>query len=138
MNRWYVLSCVVLAMLVACEAEPVGDDSPSTAVNSQPKPSTSNPAPATVESDADFAMPIADVFSISGKGVVITGQVRSGSVSVGDAVCLSSGIGPLTVDGIEVFRKVVDSATAGMNVGLLLSGLAKGDAEPGAMVTTCD
>jgi len=83
-------------------------------------------------------MPVADVFSISGKGVVITGQVKSGSVSVGDAVCLNSGVGPLTVDGIEVFRKVVDSATAGMNVGLLLSGLAKGDAEPGAMVTTCD
>lgn len=75
-----------------------------------------------------------DVFTISGGGLVISGRVNAGSVSVGETVCLSSvkaGSRELHVDGIELFRKLVNTAKADDIAGLLVSGVNKGDVSSG-------
>ncbi len=81
-------------------------------------------APNAQDSDgADFTMVIQDAFTISGRGVVLTGQVRSGSLVVGDVVCVPLTNGersPLPVTGIELFRQVLDRAETGDNVGVLV------------------
>jgi elongation factor Tu len=89
---------------------------------------------ADVSTDGDFSMTVADVFTITGTGVVITGVIKTGVVTVGDTVCLESGKGgtkTVTVDAIEMFRKVLDSAKAGDAVGLILAGIDKTDVEAG-------
>lgn len=71
---------------------------------------------------------VQDVFTITGRGTVITGCVEVGQVSVGDTVRLRRVSGEcrdVVVTGIEVFRKTLDTATQGMNVGVLLRGIAK-------------
>jgi translation elongation factor EF-Tu-like GTPase len=73
-------------------------------------------------------MPVEDIFSITGRGTVVTGRVASGTVRVGMQVNVvrDGGVAFTTeVSGVEMFRKVLDSATAGDNVGLLLKGLSK-------------
>lgn len=73
-----------------------------------------------------FRLTVQDVFSIRGRGTVVTGRVESGAVRVGDTVQLSrvSGIRQsVGIDGIEMFRKRLDTASAGDNVGLLLRHL---------------
>ena len=83
----------------------------------------------------DFRITVEDVFSITGRGTVITGQVESGSVSVGDIVRLKRTDGSsrdVAVTGIEMFRKMMNTAQQGDNVGLLLrdvekSGVGRGD-----------
>ncbi|MEV5966880.1 EF-Tu/IF-2/RF-3 family GTPase [Kribbella sp. NPDC051952] len=75
-----------------------------------------------------FGMTIEDVFSITGRGTVVTGRILSGMVSVGDNVLLSRAGQPLLqleVSGVEMFRKTVDTAKAGENVGLLLRGVQR-------------
>ena len=70
-----------------------------------------------------FGLTIEDVFSITGRGTVVTGRVTAGTVAVGDQVLISRAGTPLLqteVTGIEMFRKHVDVANAGENVGLLL------------------
>jgi elongation factor Tu len=84
----------------------------------------------------DFEMAVMDVFNITGKGVVATGQVSQGSISVGDLVCLSNGQSA-TVEGIEMFRKVLDSLGPGDSGGLLLGGLSKDDVEKGEVISSC-
>lgn len=77
-----------------------------------------------------FRITVEDVFSITGRGTVITGRVESGSVAVGDPVTLRRVDGSrreVTVTGIEMFRKMLDVAKQGDNVGLLLRGLDKSD-----------
>ena len=77
-----------------------------------------------------FRITVEDVFSITGRGTVITGQVESGSVKVGDQVTLrrvDGSIREVTVTGIEMFRKILDAARQGDNVGLLLRGLDRSD-----------
>ena len=72
--------------------------------------------------DGNFFMPVEDVFSIKGRGTVITGRVKSGSVKKGDTIeILSSqnGVKKVTVAAIEAFRKELDEATAGDNFGIL-------------------
>ncbi len=90
---------------------------------------------ATASAGDDFRMVIMDTMVITGRGVVITGQIGSGTVSKGDTVCLvsasSDSAREFTVGGIEQFRKLLDSASAGQFVGLLLDGLAKGEAAKG-------
>lgn len=83
----------------------------------------------------DFKITVEDVFSITGRGTVITGRVESGSVCVGDEVTLRRVDGSerrVTVAGIEMFRKLMDVAAAGENVGMLLrqvdrNEVARGD-----------
>jgi len=81
-----------------------------------------------------FRMVVADVFFITGRGVVATGKPESGSVRVGDEVQVNGG-DPVAVDGIEAFRKVLDEAHAGDNVGLLFKSLDKGDVAAGDVIT---
>jgi elongation factor Tu len=83
-----------------------------------------------------FSMPIEDVFSITGRGTVVTGRVEQGMLDVGDQVEIVGlrDIQTTTVTGVEMFRKLLDEAQAGDNVGLLLRGIGKDDVERGQVV----
>jgi elongation factor Tu len=86
--------------------------------------------------DKPFQMPIEDVFSITGRGTVVTGRVEQGILRVG-AEAEIVGIRATqktTVTGVEMFRKLLDEARAGDNVGLLLRGIGKEDVERGQVV----
>jgi len=86
--------------------------------------------------DKPFLMPIEDVFTITGRGTVGTGRVQRGSVKVGEEVEIV-GLGArkkTTVTGVEMFRKSMDEARAGENVGLLLRGIEKKDLERGQVI----
>jgi elongation factor Tu len=86
--------------------------------------------------DKAFAMPIEDIFSISGRGTVVTGRVERGKVKVGEEVEIV-GFRPTqkkVVTGVEMFRKLLDEGLAGDNVGLLLRGTEKDDVERGQVV----
>ena len=86
--------------------------------------------------DKPFLMPIEDVFSITGRGTVVTGRIEAGTVKVGDE-CEIVGLRPTqktTVTGVEMFRKLLDQGEAGDNVGLLLRGTKKEDVERGQII----
>ena len=90
----------------------------------------------TRELDKPFLMPVEDVFTITGRGTVITGKIERGQVKVNDEVEIV-GIRDkqkTTVTGIEMFRKLLDFAEAGENVGLLLRGTKREDVERGQVV----
>jgi elongation factor Tu len=86
--------------------------------------------------DKPFLMPIEDIFSISGRGTVVTGRIERGVVKVGDEIEIV-GIRPTqktTVTGVEMFRKLLDRGEAGDNVGVLLRGTKKEDVERGQVL----
>ena len=86
--------------------------------------------------DRPFLMPVEDVFSISGRGTVVTGRIERGIVKVGDEIEVI-GIRPTqktTVTGVEMFRKLLDQGQAGDNAGLLLRGLKRDDVERGQVL----
>jgi elongation factor Tu len=86
--------------------------------------------------DGDFLMPVEDVFSISGRGTVVTGRIERGIVKVGDEIEIV-GIRDLqktTVTGVEMFRKLLDQGQAGDNVGVLLRGTKREDVERGQVL----
>jgi len=86
--------------------------------------------------DGAFLMPIEDVFSISGRGTVVTGRIERGIIKVGQEVEIV-GIRPTvstTVTGVEMFRKLLDQGEAGDNVGLLLRGTKRDDVERGQVL----
>ena len=87
--------------------------------------------------DKPFMMPIEDVFSISGRGTVVTGRVETGIVKVGEEVEIV-GIHPAvrktTVTGVEMFRKLLDQGQAGDNVGALIRGVARDEVERGQVL----
>jgi elongation factor Tu len=86
--------------------------------------------------DRPFLMPIEDVFSISGRGTVVTGRVERGTVNVGEEVEIV-GIketAKTTVTGVEMFRKLLDSGEAGDNIGALLRGVSREDVERGQVL----
>jgi elongation factor Tu len=86
--------------------------------------------------DKPFAMPIEDIFSISGRGTVVTGRVERGKVKVSEEVEIV-GFRPTqkkVVTGVEMFKKLLDEGIAGDNVGLLLRGTEKDDVERGQVV----
>jgi len=86
--------------------------------------------------DKPFMMPVEDVFSISGRGTVMTGRIEQGTIKVGDTVEIV-GLRPTqetTVTGVEMFRKELDSGQAGDNVGILVRGLKREDVERGQVV----
>ena len=89
------------------------------------------------DTDKPFLMPVEDVFTITGRGTVATGKVDRGKVSVGDKVeivGLSEKSVETTVTGVEMFRKLLDSAIAGDNVGLLLRGIDRKNIERGQVI----
>ena len=89
------------------------------------------------ENEKPFLMPIEDIFSITGRGTVVTGRIETGTIHVNDAVeLLGFGDAPraTTVTGVEMFRKLLDQGEAGDNVGLLLRGIDKKDVKRGEVV----
>jgi elongation factor Tu len=93
------------------------------------------PAPAR-DLDKPFLMPVEDVFSISGRGTVVTGRIEQGIVKPGEEVEIIglSETQKTTVTGVEMFRKLLDSGEAGDNVGLLLRGTKKEEVERGQVL----
>ena len=88
------------------------------------------------ETDKPYLMPIEDVFSISGRGTVVTGRVERGVVKVGDEIEIV-GIRPTqktVVTGVEMFRKLLDQGQAGDNIGVLLRGTKKEEVERGMVL----
>ena len=88
------------------------------------------------EIDKPFLMPVEDVFSISGRGTVVTGRVERGVVKIGDEIDIV-GIKPTqktVITGVEMFRKILDSGQAGDNIGLLLRGTKKEEVERGMVM----
>jgi len=89
------------------------------------------------EVDKPFLMPIEDVFTITGRGTVVTGRVEQGVVKVGEEVEIV-GIRPVTaktvVTGVEMFRKLLDQGQAGDNIGVLLRGIRRDDVERGQVL----
>ena len=87
--------------------------------------------------DKPFLMPVEDVFSITGRGTVATGRVERGTVKVGDnveLVGLSEESRTLVVTGVEMFKKLLDQAEAGDNVGILLRGIQRNEIERGQVL----
>src|SRR5690606_33475412 len=88
------------------------------------------------DTDNPFMMPVEDVFSITGRGTVATGRVEAGVVKVGDEIEI---IGlhdtvKSTVTGVEMFRKLLDYAEAGDNIGALLRGVSREDVQRGQVL----
>jgi elongation factor Tu len=90
----------------------------------------------TRETDKDFLMPVEDVFSISGRGTVVTGRVERGQVCVGETIEIVGikDTQTTTVTGVEMFRKEMDCGQAGDNCGVLLRGIAKDEVERGQVL----
>ncbi|MBR2666633.1 MAG: elongation factor Tu, partial [Oscillospiraceae bacterium] len=89
------------------------------------------------KSDLPFLMPVEDVFTITGRGTVATGRVERGQVKVGDEVeivGLMDEARKTVVTGVEMFRKLLDYAEAGDNIGTLLRGIAKNEVERGQVL----
>lgn len=89
------------------------------------------------ETDKPFMMPVEDVFSITGRGTVATGRVERGVVKVGDVVeilGLTEEPKSTTVTGVEMFRKLLDYAEAGDNIGALLRGVSRDDIQRGQVI----
>src|ERR1700712_5032423 len=86
--------------------------------------------------DKPFMMPIEDVFSISGRGTVVTGRIERGKVKVGEEIEIVGfkATEKKIVTGVEMFRKLLDEGTAGDNVGILLRGVEKSDVERGQVL----
>ena len=86
--------------------------------------------------DQDFLMPIEDVFSISGRGTVVTGRIETGVVKVGEEVEIVGikDTAKTTCTGVEMFRKLLDQGEAGDNVGVLLRGVGREDVERGQVL----
>ena len=89
------------------------------------------------EVDKPFLMPVEDVFSITGRGTVVTGRIERGKVHTGeivDIIGIKEKATSTTVTGVEMFRKLLDEGMAGDNVGLLLRGIKREDVERGQVI----
>jgi elongation factor Tu len=88
------------------------------------------------ETDKDFLMPVEDVFSISGRGTVVTGKIDRGMVKIGDTIEIVGvrDTQTTTVTGVEMFRKEMTEALAGDNCGILLRGIKKEDVQRGQVL----
>ncbi|MFZ1042059.1 MAG: EF-Tu/IF-2/RF-3 family GTPase [Anaerolineales bacterium] len=86
--------------------------------------------------DPSFRMTVEDVFSIKGRGTVVTGKIETGTVKVGDEIVIQGKSGELkaVVTGVEMFRKTMNQANAGDNIGLLLKNIAKPDVQQGDLL----
>ena len=91
----------------------------------------------TRDTDKTFLMPVEDVFTITGRGTVATGRVERGEIKVGDVVeivGMAEESKQTTITGVEMFRKLLDSAVAGDNIGALLRGVDRKDIERGQVL----
>ena len=92
--------------------------------------------PVTIPEGPGF-MIINDAFSISGRGTVVTGKIESGSFRVGQTVIIETGDGTIetTISGVEAFRKTMDVAVAGQNVGLFLANVTRDQINQGSTIS---
>jgi elongation factor Tu len=121
--------------LKALESDDVGSEDVKSVFELLEAVDTFVPEPVR-DTEKPFLMPIEDVFSISGRGTVVTGRVERGIIKVGDDVEIV-GIRPTTktvCTGVEMFRKVLDQGQAGDNIGVLLRGTKRDDVERGQVV----
>jgi len=83
--------------------------------------------------DGDYLMPVEDVFSISGRGTVVTGRIERGIIKVGGEIAVVGITDTIktTCTGVEMFRKLLDQGQAGDNVGILLRGVERDDIQRG-------
>ena len=91
----------------------------------------------TRETDKPFLMPVEDVFTITGRGTVVTGRIERGVVNVNETVeivGIKDNVQTTTVTGVEMFRKLLDQGMAGDNVGLLIRGIKREEVERGQVV----
>src|SRR5690606_33387532 len=88
------------------------------------------------ETDKPFLMAVEDVFSIKGRGTVVTGRIERGVVKVGEEIEILGFDKPMksTVTGVEMFRKELEQGEAGDNVGILLRGIEKDDVQRGQVL----
>ena len=89
------------------------------------------------DTDKPFLMPIEDIFSITGRGTVATGRVERGTLKVGDEVeivGIADDIRKVVVTGVEMFRKLLDQAQTGDNIGALLRGVQRNEIERGQVL----
>jgi len=86
--------------------------------------------------DPLFRMTVEDVFSIAKRGTVVTGKIEGGTLKVGDEVTIQgiNGERKTVVSGIEMFRKIIDQASTGDNVGILLKDISKQDVQRGDVI----
>ena len=109
----------------------------STENNSNTSGSVDSNTNTNYDENGAFLMPIEDVFTITGRGTVVTGRVSRGKIKVGDTIQiigLDKEIKTTVVDGIEMFRKELDEATIGDNAGILLRGIAREEVERGQVL----
>ena len=92
-------------------------------------------SPSNTNHNQEFLMKVDDVFTISGRGTVVTGIITSGEVSLNQEVIITRTSTRTAVMGIEMFRKTENTAREGDNVGLLLRGISKDDIQPGDVLT---
>ena len=88
------------------------------------------------DNEKPFLMPVEDVFSVTGRGTVLTGRIETGTISIGDPVEII-GFGKTitsTCTGVEMFKKLLDTGSAGDNVGLLMRGVDKDDVKRGMVI----
>jgi len=88
------------------------------------------------ETEKDFLMPVEDVFSISGRGTVVTGRIETGIIKIGESIEIVGLVDTITttVTGVEMFRKEMDQGEAGDNCGVLLRGVKKEDVQRGQVL----
>src|SRR5690242_14583773 len=93
-----------------------------------------------MSADPFFRMTVQDVFSIKGRGTVVTGQIESGTLNINDEIYIrrSNSSRRVVVTGIEMFRKLANQAQAGENVGILFRDIAKQDVEKGDVLLGSD
>jgi len=126
---------IVKGSALAAGEDPTNDESNKCIDELMEALDTSIPEPERAL-DKDFLMPVEDVFSITGRGTVVTGRVEQGIVNTGDEVEIV-GIRETqktVVTGVEMFRKILDEGQAGDNVGCLLRGTGKEDVERGQVL----
>ncbi|MEZ4367675.1 MAG: EF-Tu/IF-2/RF-3 family GTPase [Kofleriaceae bacterium] len=123
----------LLVLITACGGAPA--PTPVT----PPAPPTATPAPTPAPRPrAEVLLPVEDVFSITGRGTVVTGRLERGPLTVGTSLELVGAGAPRAVvaRGVEMFRKVLDRAEAGDNVGVVLEGVERADVVAGDVLAT--
>ncbi len=104
-------------------------------------PSAAPPVPAAAAAPGTPTLTVEDVFTITGRGTVVTGVVAGGTLRVGQSVAVQRAgqwVASSTITGVEAFRKLLDSAEPGENVGLLLRSLRKEQVQRGDQIVVTD
>lgn len=140
-----VLTGAHLLVVIVAHQRRRREQGPAADVRSVPSLSPRQPAPAQPygavqppTAAAGFVLRVEDVFTITGRGTVVTGRVESGQLHTGQSVVIQRGsevLPEVEVNGIEKFGEVGQIASAGENVGLLLAGLARSDVQRGDLLT---